>query len=140
MFNKIESLRITEAIKAAEQQTSGEIVVHTETTWKGDPYARALHWFHKLKLHETIQHNGVLIYLVEKQKRFAIVGDGGIHAKVGQDFWEQAAAIISDHFKQGRFADGLCAAIEHVGKALSSHFPYDPKTDCNELSDQISQS
>ena len=140
MINKQDEFKITEAIKTAEKQSSGEIMVHYETAWAGDPYQRAVHWFHKLEMHKTDQRNGVLIYLIEKQKRFAIVGDAGIHAKVKQEFWDSTSAIMSDHFKSGRLTEGLCTAIAHVGEALAQYFPYDDKVDRNELPDQVSHS
>jgi uncharacterized membrane protein len=56
---------------------------------------------------------------------------------VGQEFWESVAAIISDKFRQGDFTGGLLNAIEKVGEELATHFPYDPTTDKNELSDDV---
>ena len=140
MLTKEDNQKIVTAIQSAERQTSGEVVVHIEKSCASDPYQRALHWFKKLKLHQTVQRNGVLILLIEKQRRFAIVGDQGIHAAVQQGYWDHEAELLSQAFKAGRYADGLCATIVAIGEKLQTHFPSQGKNDINELGDKITHS
>ena len=64
----------------------------------GDVEKVARKAFVRLGMDRTAQRNGVLIFLVPSRKRFAVLGDEGIHAKVGQDFWDEAAACLSAHF------------------------------------------
>jgi len=85
----------------------------------------------------TRQRNGILFFIVPARKRFVVLGDEGIHAKVGQDFWEGIAAGMAGHFSKGEFAEGLMAGIKAAADGLAIHFPYEPATDVNELPDDI---
>ena len=86
---------------------------------------------------KTAKRNGVLIFLVPSRKRFTILGDEGIHAKVGQDFWEDMARGLSDHFKRAEFTEGLVQGIAKVGERLAEHFPWEGNADRNELPDDV---
>ncbi len=137
-FNKEEKVKITEAIKAAELNTSGEVRVHVEGRCKEDDVLDcAAYWFEQLKMHETASRNGVLFYLAVTDHKFAILGDAGINAKVPEHFWEKIKDHMSDKFQNGNFAAGLAEGIIMAGEQLKTHFPYQ-KDDVNELSDEIS--
>jgi len=136
-FSKEEKKQITDAIKAAELNTSGEVRVHVEGRCKGDVLDCAAYWFEKLKMHETAARNGVLFYLAVNDRKFAILGDAGINAKVPEDFWESTKVHMLSRFREGRFADGLSEGIIQAGEQLKKHFPYQDD-DVNELPDEIS--
>ncbi|UCS94667.1 TPM domain-containing protein [Echinicola marina] len=138
LFTKAQKDQIIAAIKAAELETSGEIQVHLENHCKEDVLDRAADVFAMLKMHKTKLRNGVLFYLAVEDHKFAILGDGGINALVPEDFWENIKTKMLQYFKQGKYTEGLVTGIEMSGKALKEHFPYDPDTDKNELSDEIS--
>ncbi|WP_186757120.1 TPM domain-containing protein [Echinicola salinicaeni] len=138
LFTKAQKEQIIAAIKAAEVETSGEIQVHLESHCKEDVLDRAADVFAMLKMHKTKLRNGVLFYLAVEDHKFAILGDGGINALVPDDFWEGIKTEMLQYFKQGKYTEGLVTGIEMSGKALKKHFPYDPDTDENELSDEIS--
>ena len=101
-FTETEQQQIVEAIKNAEQQTSGEIRVHVEPDCKGDPYQRAKGVFEKLGMHATELKNGVLFYVAYKDKKFAVLGDQGIHEKVTQHFWDNVKELMQAYFKNGK--------------------------------------
>jgi uncharacterized membrane protein len=88
-------------------------------------------------MQHTAQKNAVLIYLATADQKLAIIGDEGIHEKVGDDFWQAEKELLVSHFKKNEYALGLSLAIEQVGDKLKMHFPYQ-KADVNELSDSIS--
>lgn len=134
-----EQSRVKEAIVKAELQTSGEIRVHIEDSCNIDIYDRAVYVFEKLGMHKTALRNGVLIYLAVKSRAFVIIGDAGINALVGQQFWDEEKELMQQRFLDGRFADGLCEAVLLVGLRLGEYFPLQ-KGDVNELSDDISYS
>jgi uncharacterized membrane protein len=67
----------------------------------------------------------------------AIIGDSGIHEKVGDNFWQAEKDLLITHFKKNEYALGLSLAIEQVGEKLKAYFPFQ-KDDKNELSDTIS--
>lgn len=137
MFNKQQQESIIEAIRLAELNTSGEIRVHVEPKCPSDAYERALQVFAELKMHETEQKNGVLFYLAYKDKKFSIVGDEGIHHKVSDTFWNEVRDILTVHFKQNNFTEGLVEGIAKAGEKLKQFFPYQ-SNDSNELSNDIS--
>ena len=138
-LSQTEEEAIVAAIQSAEKATSGEIRVHLEAHCaEGDAMKRAQVLFHELEMDATAEQNGVLIYLAYQDHLFAIIGDRGINNTVPSDFWESTATIMSRHFANGSFADGLIHGIEHAGQQLSIHFPYS-KDDKNELDDSISK-
>ncbi|TYB72538.1 TPM domain-containing protein [Bizionia gelidisalsuginis] len=133
-----EEKEIVAAIRVAEKQTSGEIRVHIEKTSKGAIEDRALEVFSELKMHNTAQRNGVLIYVAVDDRNFAIYGDQGINAVVTETFWDDTIYSIQTHFKNGKFKQGLIDGILKAGEQLQGYFPWDD-TDKNELSDSISK-
>jgi uncharacterized membrane protein len=79
----------------------------------------------------------VLLYLAIKDKQLAIFGDEGIHAKVGNAFWNDEVKKILKQFNRENYAEGVVQIITDIGEALAFNFPYDGTTDKNELPDEI---
>ncbi|MCK9207781.1 MAG: TPM domain-containing protein [Salinivirgaceae bacterium] len=129
--------RITEAIKAAELDTSGEIRLHIESSCSVDVLDRAAYIFSHLDMHKTKERNGVLFYLALDNHQFAILGDAGINHKVPANFWDTIKETMLADFKDGKMADGIEKGIRMAGEQLKAHFPYQ-SDDVNELSDEIS--
>lgn len=139
-ITKKDEEEIVDAIRKAEKQTSGEIRVHLEpTSGETDIFERAMEVFHLLKMDNTKQDNGVLIYVAVEDRNFVIYGDKGINDVVPDDFWESTKDLIISHFKKGEFKEGLVNGILKAGEQLQKHFPWD-EDNTNELSDQISKS
>ncbi|MDG2363450.1 MAG: TPM domain-containing protein [Flavobacteriales bacterium] len=136
-FPSINTLRVESSIASAEKQTSGELRVHIDRNCRGDVMDRISGLFTALSMHKTEARNGVLIYLAIKDRKFAVIGDGGINEKVQEGFWQSTYDAALPHFKSEDFSTGLCSAIEACGKALSEHFPY-CEDDVNELDNGIS--
>ncbi len=137
ILNREEDRRVVEAIKQAELNTSGEIKVHIENHCRGDVEERSLVVFNRLKLNETKLHNGVLIYLAARDHKFAILGDEGINKVVEDGFWNDVKDLMINHFKEGRFADGLEQGIQRCGEKLKNYFPRQ-SDNTNEIPDDIS--
>lgn len=135
----LEEQQIVDSIRKAENRTSGEIRVHLESRCKGDVYLRAQEIFHSLKMDNTKLANGILFYLAVDDRKFAVLGDTGIHAKVGDGFWSSIKEVMEVRFRESEFKSGLITGIEMAGQKLAVHFPWDDG-DINELSDQISTS
>jgi len=129
---------VIEAIRVAEQHTSGEIRVHIEKTCNTDVFEHAMEVFHYLKMDNTKQQNGVLIYVAVDKREFVVYGDKGINAVVDNDFWNTTRDEITTHFKNGEFAKGLIAGITKAGQELAAHFPW-THGDRNELDNTISK-
>ncbi len=132
-----QKLMVTSAIKGAETNTSGEIRLHIEKDCKEDVLDRAAYIFEKLDMHKTEKRNGVLFYLAIQDKKFAILGDVGINTVTPDNFWDSIKEVVLNHFKEGKYAEGLHHGILKAGDALKEHFPY-MEDDVNELSDEIS--
>ncbi len=135
----VEEKKVVEAIQAAEGQTSGEIRVHIAKKIHGTIYQDACTVFESLGMTQTQEKNGILIFLVPSQKQFTIIGDLGIHQKVGNSFWDSIRDVMQDDFKKGDFIQGLIKGIEKCGQELAKHFPR-CSNDKNELSDQVTTS
>jgi uncharacterized membrane protein len=133
-----EEEEIVQAILEAEKNTSGEIRVHIESHVKQDPLQRAKEIFHLLKMDNTKEENGVLLYVAVNDRKFSIYGDKGIHKVVPANFWEATKDIIQAHFAKGNFKQGIVAGITKAGKELQQHFPW-RHGDTNELSNEVSK-
>ncbi len=136
-FSREQQAQILAAVREAEKETSGEIRVHIETTCPHDVLDRAAWIFKKLGMHKTAERNGVLFYLAVEDRKFAIIGDAGINAKVPEGFWDSTKELLRNEFVAGRFTEGLSEGIRLAGQHLTSHFPH-KDNDRNELSDEIS--
>lgn len=137
LLKAIDVERVKAAIAAAERSASGEIRVSVAPFFWGSVRRVAERAFVRLGMTATKDRNGILFFIVPARKKFAVLGDEGIHAKVSQDFWEFLASLMSGHFRKGEFTEGLVAAIEEAGRQLAAYFPCDPSTDVNELPDDV---
>ena len=122
-LNTLEHHRLHQAIRSAEEGTSSDIVVFITRRNVHDPLTVAHNEFRKLHLEAAKDQNSLLIFLAPKSQKFAVVGGPALHEKVGQAWWDELIALLTLHFKAGRFTDGLVAAIEKAAPALKQHFP-----------------
>jgi putative membrane protein len=96
----------------------------------------ALMQFYASGLYRTRESNGVEIYLSLFEREVVVIGDTGIHAKMGDQHWNSARDLIIRGIKNGEARKGICDAIEACGKALAEHFPR-RHDDVNELPDSV---
>ena len=128
---------VAAAIAAAEAATSAEIRVHLDARCPGEALARAALVFERLGMHRTAARHGVLIYVSIEDHKLAVLGDRGIHDRVGQAYWDGLVESVLAHFRRQRFRDGLVHAVGEAGAVLRQHFPRRPD-DVNELPDRVS--
>ena len=132
--------RIVAAIREAEGRTRAEIRVHVTSRPVEEAKRSAAATFEKLGMTATAERNGVLIFLAPASRRFAVLGDSGIHERCGDEFWSRVASAMSAHFREGRFSEGLVDGITAVGSELARHFPRrEGDGDRNELPDTVSR-
>lgn len=136
-FNEREQQLLIQAIVEAEMKTSGEIRLHLENFCWGDEVKAAQKVFKKLGMHQTKERNGVLIYIATLSRKIAIVGDEGIHQKLGAEYWQKLVAELISRFKDNKQADALAECIKDCGQQLGKFFPLSAD-DKNELSNSIS--
>ena len=121
-LGKEEKKEIVEAIRAAGKGTTGEIRIHLDRRAGGDAMDRARKVFRRQRMHQRKHRNAVLIYLSLEDRSFVILGDEGIHRRVGDSFWEGVAGSLRSHFSRGQFTEGLKQALREIGGELKRHF------------------
>jgi uncharacterized membrane protein len=112
--------------------------VHLKKKCGEDILGEARKVFSKLRMHKTKERNAVLIFIALQSKKFAILGDSGIHRHVGEDFWAQTRDVMMSHFREGRMKEGIIAGVMSAGERLKVHFPL-KADDKNELSNTITE-
>lgn len=134
----VDTTKIEQAISHLEQVTSAELRVVVERKAKKckSALARAEQLFEELEMYKTAQRNAVLIYLSFKPHYVAVVGDQGIHEKVGAEFWQDVYAAMKEQCKNGCYTAAICQGITQIEKPLSEHFPIQPD-DVNELPNEV---
>lgn len=143
LFSEADLAAIADAVARAETATSAEIRVHLERRvhrWPGqraDALRRARKVFTHLGMHLTAERHGVLIYLAIEDRQLAVVGDEGIHRRVGDTYWETVRDVMIAELREGRALDAVLSGVAAVGGVLAEHFPRRPD-DRNELSDRVS--
>ena len=122
--------QIEQAIKAGEATHSGQVRFVVEGALDGTPLfsgqsarERALDIFSHLRIWDTANNNGVLIYLLLADRKVEIVADRGIDAKVRAAGWEKICKEMEADFKAGNFAGGVIRGIGAVSAQLAAHFP-----------------
>lgn len=137
IFDEEKRAQIEDAIALAEKDTSGEIRVHIEDHCNEEILDHAAFIFKTLEMEKTAARNGVLIYLAVLDKKFAIIGDSGINAKVPDGFWDSTRDIMTTRFRNNELVEGIVEGVRHAGQQLKQHFPYQ-QDDINELSNEVS--
>ncbi|NWG12530.1 MAG: TPM domain-containing protein [Acidobacteria bacterium] len=92
--------------------------------------------FYASGLYRTRDANGVLIYLSLFERQVVVLGDRGIHEKMGDRYWDEVRDLIIGGIRSGAACKGICEAIERCGRALAQYFPRKPD-DVNELPDTV---
>lgn len=95
---------------------------------------RALHVFSQLRVWDTEQNSGVLIYLLLADRKVEIVADRGIHARVGAAHWKAICHAMEQKFRADEFESGVLEGVAAITALLQQHFPSDG-INPNELQD-----
>lgn len=122
--------KIAAAVTASETRHRGELRFVTESglptasLLRGQtPRARAIDLFSLLRVWDTAENSGVLIYLQLVDRRVEIIADRGINACVGHEFWEAVCRRMEAEFAWGDFETGALDALACITDALVKHFP-----------------
>jgi uncharacterized membrane protein len=117
-----ENDRIAQAIARAEDHTTGRIAVRVIPDRAVDVFERAKREFGAHKLHHHEHANAALVLVAPKARRFAVLGDRALHARVGDEFWTSVVDEVQPHFARGAIAEGIVIAVGRLGEALHAHF------------------
>ncbi|MGQ0510846.1 MAG: TPM domain-containing protein [Betaproteobacteria bacterium] len=98
-------------------------------------HERALEQFARLRVWDTEDNAGVLVYLLLADHRVEIVADRGIHARVGAAAWETICGAMQREFAAGRYEEGMRSGLSSISDLLARHFPAGAGENPNELPD-----
>jgi len=142
-FPKASLARIEAAIAEGEKHHCGQLRFAVEP---GLPLARvlrhvaprerALEVFGDLRIWDTEENCGVLVYLLLADRDIEIVADRGIHAHVGAAAWEAICRKMEAAFRGGLFTEGVEAGMAEINALLARHYPREGRAGGNELSNR----
>jgi uncharacterized membrane protein len=122
--------RIEEAIAAGERTHRGQVCFAVEGALhplrvfrKLTPRERALEVFGLLRVWDTDENAGVLIYVLLADRDVEIIADRGIDRVVDSSAWRAICSRMEAAFRDARFADGATQGIAEISALLSAHFP-----------------
>ncbi len=121
---------IERAVHAAESRHRGEIrfAVEASLTLRAlldatTPRRRAAEVFSLLRVWDTEENNGVLVYVLLADRDVEIIADRGIRARVPPEEWQRICHGMEAAFRRGAFEEGAVAGIAAIGEVLARHFP-----------------
>ncbi len=79
--------------------------------------------FFQEQLYKTAQENGVLLYISVFEQKVWVLGDAGVNAVIEESYWEDIVSRLTIAIKRGQRCQGICEAVESIGKTLAQHFP-----------------
>lgn len=122
--------RIAAAIAAGERRHRGEVCFAIESALPArrvlagvDARLRAGEAFAALRVWDTADNNGVLVYLLLADHAIEIVADRGLDGRVAQARWQQVCDLMRVRLQAGEFEAGALAAVEAVSALLAEHWP-----------------
>lgn len=133
---RIDSAAIEAAIARAEASTSAEIRVCLAPFFWGDVRRTADLAFERLGVAATQGRSGVLVFVVPSRRRFVVIGDVEVQRRLGDALWAELVALLGAAFREGRYTEGLVAAVDTLGERLAPAFPR-AAGDVNELPDAV---
>lgn len=142
VFERGDRVAIGAAIAACETSHRGELRLVVEgplpvaVLWRRQsPRARAVDLFASLRVWDTEENSGILIYLQLVDRRVEILADRGIAARVPQPEWDAICREMEACFRAGEWRRGALHAVTRSGELLAAHFPARERNP-NELPDQ----
>lgn len=138
--------RALEAIRAAiaegETRHVGQVCFAIEgglplaLLWRRTPSRlRAQHAFAHLRVWDTRENCGVLIFVLLADHAIEIVADRGIAARVREDEWRSICDRMRERFSAGEYERGAIDGVAAANAILAREFPADGRARDNELPD-----
>ena len=119
-----EAIAKSEAAHRGEMRFAAEAALETGDLLAGETAReRALEVFAQLRVWDTEENNGVLLYLLLADHDIEIVADRGISAKVAPAEWEQICRRMEAALRRGEFEQGILAGVEEISRLLARYYP-----------------
>jgi uncharacterized membrane protein len=122
--------QIEQAIGAGERTHRGQVCFAVEGSLpplrvlrKLTPRDRALEVFGLLRVWDTEENAGVLVFLLLADHDVEIVADRGIHRVVGDEAWTAICARMEEAFRAERYTEGVVQGVGEISALLAQHFP-----------------
>ncbi len=132
---------IEQSITAGERRHRAELRFCVEESlpwsylWRhAPPRERAVNLFGKLRVWDTAENTGVLIYVLHADRRVEIVADRGAARAITQVQWDAWVGQLQAAYRSGRFEAGTIEVLAAINEALAQHFPA-RESNPNELAD-----
>ena len=141
-FPRSTLMMIEKTIKESEAAHVGEIRFAVEGALDGLPLfkgqsarERAIEVFSQLRVWDTEDNSGLLIYLLLADRAVEIVADRGIDAKVSPQEWTAICQQMEAAFRESNYEGGVIRGVQAVTQHLVQHFPAGGRNG-NELPDK----
>lgn len=126
-----ETLKAIEAaIATGEQRHRAEVRLVIEHSLpmdavfaRVDPRQRAIALFSQLRIWDTEENCGVLVYINIADRKVEIVADRDVSRRVTQEEWNAVCRTMTEGFKRGEFRDSAAAAMQKLNALLEKHYP-----------------
>jgi len=142
-FPEDDLVDIQSAVEKVEKQTTGEIILSfrqnrtiLEKLYK--PHELAMKDFERMKVWNTKDRTGILVFIIFGERYYDIIADEGIYAKISNKVWNNLEEKLKTEFRSGNYSVGILSLIQRMGRILKKDFPV-KKGDENidELKDEI---
>ena len=134
-LSKQDLITIEKALDHAETQTSSEIAFAVEEKISVSDLIknksareRAIELFASLRVWDTAENNGVLIYLLLSERNIEIIVDRGVVSVLSHETIESVCREIESSIAEANVCEGLLAGIKKLTDLLSPHFPFQSNT------------
>lgn len=134
---------IQQAVASGEHRHRGEIcfaiegALHWRSALRGmTARQRAHEVFAQLRVWDTRENSGVLVYVLLVEHAIEIVADRGVSERIDDGQWESICSTLRDRFAKGEFGPGAVAASEAISDLLTANFPAAGGARLDELPDR----
>jgi uncharacterized membrane protein len=122
--------RIRDAIAEGERGHAGELCLAVESRYSPwavlnglDSRARARQLFSLLRVWDTRDNSGVLLYLQLAERRVELVADRGIAARVEPAAWQGLCEAFAADIRAMPADAAVLACLARINELLARHFP-----------------
>lgn len=119
---------IQKSLDRAEAVSRGEIVLSLRKNKKFleklySNHELALKDFDSLKVYNTKEKTGILIFIIFDERYYDIIADEGIFEKIPDKLWNQLEADLKKSFSEKKYSEGLLNLIDQMSNILEKEFP-----------------
>jgi hypothetical protein len=122
--------RIRDVIAEGERGHAGELCLAIEARYSFwavlgglQPRHRAEQVFSLLRVWDTRDNSGVLLYLQLAERKVELLADRGIAARVDSGEWQAVCADFAQDMRQGAADAAVLRCLARINSLLVAHFP-----------------